>query len=352
MSNKVIIFLFTVLLAMGGRAQTYEIRAVNKGGGFVGVEMRITAGAAPTTADYVTDLVFGLKWQSSYNVDLLNTLTTNYNVVKSDVRKTKGGFHYQAFSASLTPFTFPADWAMGGWVEILSVRNTLTGTGTGTFEVTEAGFDLTTEPNFGVSLTDITPTVVGSATLVPLPVNLVKFEAQAQQSSILVSWTTDHEENAKSFEVERADQGNPAAFVKIATLPAKGANGGEYQWEDKAVVRGMKYYYRLKQIDLDERYRYSDIRIASLDDVTNTSVKLLPNPVDKELQLVLGGVIRDEQLLIKITDSRGRVVMAKDWKLSSGRKLTMPAVTLMQGQYYLTVESGQRVLAVKPFFKQ
>ncbi|MDF2188547.1 T9SS type A sorting domain-containing protein [Paraflavitalea sp. CAU 1676] len=352
MSNKVIILLFAVLLAKGGQAQTYEIRAVNKGGGFVGVEMRITAGTAPTTADFVTDLVFGLKWQSTYNVDLLNTLTTNFHVVKSDIRKTKGAFHYQAFSASITPFLFPADWALNGWVELLSVRNTLTGIGTGTFEVAETGFDITTEPNLGVSLTDVTPTVVASATLVALPVNLVKFEAQAQQSSILVSWVTDHEENAKSFDIERADERNSADFKRVATLPAKGANGGTYEWTDKNVMGGLKYYYRLKQIDLDERYRYSEIRTASLDDVTNTSVKLMPNPVDKELRVVLGGTIREEQLLIKITDARGRVVMVKDYKLSTGRKLTMSAVALMQGQYFLTVESGKSVLAVKPFFKQ
>ena len=352
MSNKLIILLCLLLAAVVLQGQSYEIRAVNKGGGFVGVEMRITGGTAPTTADYVTDLVFGLKWQSGYNVDLLNTITTNYNIVKSDVRKTKGAYHYQAFSASITPFTFPADWAMGSWVEILSVRNTLTGTGTGTFEVTEAGFDLTTEPNFGVSLTDITPTVVGSATLVPLPVNLVKFEATAKQNSILVSWVTDHEENARTFEVERAEQSNAAAFVKVATLPAKGANGGAYEWEDKAVSRGTKYYYRLKQIDLDERYQYSDIRTASLDDYGNLSVKLLPNPVDKELQVSFSGSIRAEQVLIKITDARGRVVMVKDYKLTAGRKVTLPVVTLMQGQYFLTVESGKEVLAVKPFFKQ
>lgn len=352
MRNKLFILVIGLLSATVLRAQTYEIRAVNKGGGVVGVEMRIVAGTPPTTTDYITDLVFGLKWQTSYSVDLENSLNTTYGIVKSAGRQTKGGFHFQAFSAANTPFVFPANWTLNNWVEILSVRNTLTGLGTGTFEVTEVGFDGTTEPNFGVSLTDLTPVVTESATLVPLPVNLTRFEVAARQNAVLVQWATDFEENVKGFDVERADQQDPNNFKRIATLPGKGSGGGQYELTDRTVTGGIRYYYRLKQTDLDARYRYSDTRTVILDDVGNTSIQLLPNPVDKELRLQFDGTIQADQLLIRITDARGRVILVKDYRLSTGRRMTMSVVQLMQGQYYLTVESNKAVLAVKPFFKQ
>ncbi len=98
--------LFFLLSAVVAGQTKYEIRAVNKGGGFIGVEMRIIAGAAPNAANFLTDLVFGIKWQSSYNVDLVSTITTSYSIVKSDVRKQKNGVYYQAFSAANTPFLF------------------------------------------------------------------------------------------------------------------------------------------------------------------------------------------------------------------------------------------------------
>lgn len=352
MSNKRIILLIGLLSATVLRAQSYEIRAVNKGAGVVGVEMRIVSGTPPTTADYITDLVFGLKWQASYNVDLENSITTAYGVIKSAGRQTKGAYHFQAFSATNTPFVFPANWTLNTWVELLSVRNTLTGLGTGTFEVTEVGFDGTTEPNVGVSLTDLTPVVTASATLVPLPVHLTRFEVAARQNAILVQWATDFEENVKAFEIERADQQDPNNFKRIASVPGKGSGGGNYDLTDRTVTGGVRYYYRLKQVDLDERFRYSDTRTVILDDVGNTSILLLPNPVDKELRLQFDGTIQAEQLLIKITDARGRVVLVKDYRLSTGRRMTMNVVPLMQGQYYLTVESNKSVLAVKPFFKQ
>src|ERR1700754_3632214 len=84
------------------QAQTYEIRAVNKGNGYIGVEMRIRAGTPPTTSDFLTDLVFGLKWRASYNVDLDDAITSDYGITKSGGRVTKGVYHFQAFFADNT----------------------------------------------------------------------------------------------------------------------------------------------------------------------------------------------------------------------------------------------------------
>lgn len=350
--NYKLFFLIIALAAVTTlQAQSYQIRAVNKGGGIVGVEMKIASGAPPATTDYVTDLVFGLKWLASYNVDLEPTVTSTYHIAKSGTRQTQGIYHYQAFFADQTPFLFPANWPSDTWVELLTVKNTLTGTGTGTFEVVEAGFDITTEPNIGVSLADFSPAVMGSATLVPLPVNLTRFEALPRQSHILLQWTTDQEQNAKGFDIERADQSNPASFKRMGTVASKGAAGGNYEWADRHVTGGIKYYYRLKQIDLDERYRYSDIKSAILDEQGNNSIQVWPNPADKELQVTLDGVGADK-VLIKVTDARGRVVMVKDYNLNSGRKTILNVTSLMQGQYFLTVESDKTVLGVKPFFRR
>src|SRR5947209_8532372 len=104
-NNTFFLLLGLFIFSPASRAQTYEIRAGNKGGGTVGVEMRATSGVQPGVSNYVTDIVFGIRWLSGYNVDLLNTITTGYNIIKSDTRKTKGGYYFQAFSAANTPFS-------------------------------------------------------------------------------------------------------------------------------------------------------------------------------------------------------------------------------------------------------
>jgi hypothetical protein len=161
--KTIIAVIVLVCITTISHTQTYQIRTVNKGNGVIGVEMRASSGAAPTTNNYVTDIVFGLKWLSSYNINLSDAITTNYNIKKSDVEKQKGVYEYQAFYADFIPFKFPQNWQPNVWVEIMSIGNSQTGTGTGTFEIAEPGFDITTDPNFGVDLVDKTPVINGKA---------------------------------------------------------------------------------------------------------------------------------------------------------------------------------------------
>ena len=352
MNSKALLFWGIILTCnvLQAQSQSYEIRAMNKGGGYVGVEMRVIAGTAPSTANYVTDLVFGLKWLSSYNVDIVSTITTSYNIVKSDVRKTKGAYYYQSFSAANTPFLFPADWTLNGWVEIMSVRNTLTGTGVGTFEVVESGFDATTEPNLGVDLVDYRPSVVGSAVNVPLPVKLTRFKVTADTRQINVEWTTEEEQNSRGFEVERTGE-DSSNFKSIGWVVSKGSKGGEYQWKDKEVIEGVRYYYRLRQVDKDEGWRLSETRTVKLEEVRSTG-RIMPNPVDMTVQLLFGGGIRAERAVISVWDARGVEVLQRICDVTAGRKVELDVGRLISGQYFLSVHNSQGLIFSKAFMKR
>ena len=121
--RQIIIALY-LMLSIQLTAQTFEIRLINKGSGEIGVEMRETSGiGTPSTTGFVTDLVFGIKWSTTYNVDLNAINNTNYNIGKSGSRETNGGFHYQAFGANATPFNFPNNWTQNNWEEIITIFN-------------------------------------------------------------------------------------------------------------------------------------------------------------------------------------------------------------------------------------
>jgi hypothetical protein len=351
MKNYVVLLILALITSTIVAAQTYEIRAVNKGNGYVGVEMRATSGTPPTTSNFVTDIVFGLKWLTSYNVDLVNSITTSYNIIKSDVRKTNGAYYFQAFSAANTPFAFPSNWTLNNWVEIMSVRNTMTGTGTGTFEVTEPGFDLSTEPNFGIDLTDFTPTVAGSATNVPLPVKLNGFDAVPKKSQIVLNWNTEYELNSKTFEVERSEDGS-SSFKKIGTVNSKSQGTNVYEWVDKEVTVATKYLYRLKMVDMDNKYQYSITRTAQLEEKDIHAIHIMPNPTDKMLQVVFGSGLNSGKVTIKIIDANGVVVMKKNHDLGAERNATFNVFALASGQYYLSVEDNKGFLYTKTFIKK
>ena len=91
----------------------------------------------------------------------------------------------------------------------------------------------------------------------PLPVELTSFIALAKEDNILLKWTTATEINNYGFEIERSvDQDD---FKKIGFVIGNGNSNSpkEYSFKDK-YVNGFRSY-RLKQIDNDGSYSYSDV---------------------------------------------------------------------------------------------
>lgn len=95
-----------------------------------------------------------------------------------------------------------------------------------------------------------------------IPVELLSFDAEAVGSRVELSWTTASEYNSARFEVERAEvnESGQSIFVKIANEEAAGKSSSElhYAVTDRGVEFNTKYVYRLKMVDLDGQYEYSD----------------------------------------------------------------------------------------------
>jgi len=114
----------------------------------------------------------------------------------------------------------------------------------------------------------------------PLPVELVSFNAIIVKDKVELKWQTSTEVNNYGFEVERkagslqsAVSSNPESFRKISSnqfekigfVHGQGNSNSpkEYSFVDDAVFSG-KYFYRLKQIDNDGKYEYSEAIEADL----------------------------------------------------------------------------------------
>ncbi len=230
----------------------------------------------------------------------------------------------------------------------MSVKNTLTGAGTGIFEVVEPSFDLTTDPNFGFSLADFTPVLTDLANSVPLPIGLKDFTLTPQTNIILVDWAMDSYPDTKGFEVQRSDDNG--SFTGIAWVPANGNPSGKYEWPDKDVEPGVTYYYRIQQIDLDGKVTYSGIKTASLKGSDN-AVRIMPNPVSQILYIQLGANVPVATVSVNIIDAKGSVVMKRIYPPNAGKKIELNVAGLARGQYFLSVQNDKGLLVTKPFMK-
>lgn len=134
---------------------------------------------------------------------------------------------------------------------------------------------------FSVSLGDTANFVAYRGTFPLLPIELSEFSCLIQEGRPKLVWKTVSELNNKKFEVERSTDGS--VFTKVGEVPGAGTTTQihEYHWVDSSRVFGT-LYFRLKQIDFDSSYTYSNICEVSLPLYKNVSI--FPNPFDEEIK--------------------------------------------------------------------
>jgi hypothetical protein len=95
-----------------------------------------------------------------------------------------------------------------------------------------------------------------------LPVELSSFSAKLNSGTVTLNWRTETEVNNYGFEVERKTQDvRSERWEKIGFVDGYGNTNSpkEYSFIDKSPTGGRQLSYRLKQIDNDGSYEYSNI---------------------------------------------------------------------------------------------
>jgi len=151
-----------------------------------------------------------------------------------------------------------------------------------------------------------------------VPVELVFFRIEGR----LLRWMTASETDNFGFEIERKDEAE-AKFKKIAFLPGAGTTviPQSYQFEDER-LSGV-YFYRLKQIDTDGAYEYSEIIRADFSGMESFALfSNYPNPFNPTTTIAFripGGSTRKQHVELSIFNSVGqRVAVLLDERKSPG----------------------------------
>jgi len=96
-----------------------------------------------------------------------------------------------------------------------------------------------------------------------LPLQLTAFDAKQYNNTVACSWNTIQKQNTSAFIIEYST--NAAAFTKIGTVSATGNsnNTGSYTFTHKNPQNGINYY-RLKMVDADGKFTYSNVVSATV----------------------------------------------------------------------------------------
>ena len=156
--------------------------------------------------------------------------------------------------------------------------------------------------------------------------------------------TTLQESNTSHFVVVHATDNKP--FTPIGTIAARGNSNVvlSYSYTHSSPERNTHNYYRLQQVDIDERHSYSGIRMVQLGDEKANAFLLYPNPAYNILQ----AIIYDNDIRMTINSTNGKEVQRL--QLTNGiNKINLEH--LSAGLYYVTMYKMQKRLGTQMLIK-
>ena len=185
-----------------------------------------------------------------------------------------------------------------------------------------------------------------------LPVDQITFSGALQSDlSTMLNWKTETEINTAGFDVERSVDGS--IYKKIDYIKTRGNsnNGFNYSLTDNEATeqQSLVLYYRLKIIDKDGSFKYSNIITINLP-ATKASITIAPNPVINNLT---GSIISPitGNVTLRIFDNAGRLILQTTAFVKKGvNNFTQNINKLAGGAYYLDI-SGNGIICRTSFQK-
>ena len=185
-----------------------------------------------------------------------------------------------------------------------------------------------------------------------VPVELVSFNAVVHSDKVELNWITASELNNRGFEIQRSQKSEVRSqnWEKIGFVPGNGTTTeiSTYSFiDDKPITE--KTYYRLKQIDLDGTFSYSNEIEVDVIGVNGYSLlQNFPNPFNPKTVIgyqlpVTGNVI------LKVYDVLGNQIatLVNEVKETGSYEVEFDAAKLSSGVYYYTLKSGDFIQSKK-----
>ncbi len=156
------------------------------------------------------------------------------------------------------------------------------------------------------------------------------------QKQVVISWKVQ-ETNVANYSIEKSIDGRN--FTAFANINSTGDGENNYQFTEQTALQSITYY-RIKQIDRDNRFSYSPI--IKLADQQNSLLAVYPNPVNDVATVAVGYSLLNTKA--QLTDLSGKILQAFVIKQSL---FTLNISNYASGIYLLRLEGGQVVKIIK-----
>ena len=186
------------------------------------------------------------------------------------------------------------------------------------------------------------------STVNPVPVELTSFTVTVNENSVMLNWKTASETNNSGFEILRSAQDD--TWESIGFVNGKGTTTEEsnYSFVDNNLTSG-NYQYRLKQIDFDGSFEYSEIVDVQVLSPTEFNLSQnYPNPFNPSTTISYS-IPTNGFVNLKIFNAVGEEVktLVNENKSAGVHKVTFNAVNIPSGIYFYKLAAGESSLVKK-----
>jgi hypothetical protein len=187
---------------------------------------------------------------------------------------------------------------------------------------------------------------------VALPLTLNSFNGAVINNSVQLNWSSGREENLAAYIVEKSTDG--VKWQTLSTVPAVGNSNSTEEYNTIDLNVAVVNYYRLKQVDIDGDYTYSQIIRIRSNTKEKAGIRLYPNPVINEATVT----INSETKLaahIKVYNQSGIKLNHLQRQLIAGsNNIPIAGINrLPAGSYFIIVEDEQfNTIGTTQFIKQ
>ena len=173
-----------------------------------------------------------------------------------------------------------------------------------------------------------------------LPVTISEFKIVSKSDGVTLSWKTATEINSSHFEIERSSDGKIWSNKGSVNAAGNISVDQNYSFTDAVPENGTNYY-RLKIVDIDNRFEYSAVKSVSFS-ASVLNVFAGPNPANSFLNINVNTPGNDPYRL-RLINRSGQVVLDQKYAASNNR-LQLSVSNYSDGTYFLEVtnSSGSR----------
>jgi hypothetical protein len=196
---------------------------------------------------------------------------------------------------------------------------------------------------FGVAAADI---LLGN--------QIIDLRATAMNNSFIrVDWSTPEEEDLSHFEIERSLDNMNFEYLMTTTAAGNSLVQTNYFEDDHAVLPNQDYYYRIKMVNVDGSYNYSNVVTERINaENAGEGVVVYPNPISVGNATVAVTSVRERDLNVRVFDAIGQLIYTQQQVVPAGTsQFEIPSDNWPSGVYFIQL-GDQDFNSVKELVKK